>query len=1369
MPTLAPEHTGVKVPEPDKPEAPKPNLFKSALERAKQPLSQTTQNLIDRLQQTLSRGSTTPGEQMSTLASEKPKDPTVSETPELDALNQTVELQVETKNPTVITEEVSEPLPRVSSEVAKLRADLGLPEVSPLLDPATLAKERREVVNQFIAEREKEIFAKETSKGFIDRRKKYVDHASQGLKNAKERQSGNTDRISRAISTNILRTFGIRNAEEIVRQVEERTPWVDYADIRNPTFMRGAKEIDDVGLAIDRMYELGFSFSSQQFQSADFMRALKVLSSIPEDDFARIPIGLNKYFFIGNMDRGVVDYNTRLLTPGFKTIVEIVGNGGLTPEQKKLLDTEYTLTVLKNVVPIKSKDWIDYKSASYDISFEQALNPGITMAEMEDMAFLAEDAVYRLFRHKDSAPYESSHLLDVATKPEGKTVIELIKSGWRYLPLEIGGNQQEYIDRLNKATELQKDPEKLAWIATVREAVVYGQGLDPFKVPQPVLDTQETSNYELMYKERNKVSALAILAQRANANLSTFIGGYADFGAKVRVDIDPINKALQSISLDEAPQQERTAWEYIQRKFAVAKYENVDYVCYLIGHRDSFNELFDVSYDATFTPYIRPTAKFMEEVLEGRVPVSGIELDGLINNFTDFENLSPQIAVANMGRFEGNQVVKLLKNLPDDFIERLPKEDQDMFRYLKANAHVIPYKFILDHKDKFPDYVRNGVLQPQFLNDYFVESDGFVIADVLLAEEVLETFPEQEKVFWRYLRDKNQYDIKRFLLTKPHDFYIQNGSVSDKDVGWDFIREIKAQPENCRTYESLTSLFRDLHVNYPKGDEAGLMYLRIAEAHRLRTIGESTEVEAVDALKRAFSELYNPTMTPFEKMSWKILEQQLPFTANVGVIENMRNKALEVETLDRNRLSWVHESVHNYASIFEVEYLQALKDYMATGDQTELMRLRDNFSGVSQSPIYTEEDRKALLGNPDVSSRLDELIELTSLFYDIRPETLREVGINNVPEAFSRNDAYIDLLTSFVNDDLPIMAEHEAVDDVVGIKRVAHFALNVNSARRMIYKTLDRPDISVEERTYGLVTDAVLDSISQTIFTRYKDYVQARGNELTQAEVLEASSVLGEVCESAYLNGEIPQEEYERMRLLQDFRHPEQISKQVLHIARLALPLVKHGVDTHWQRFTDLAKPEMVDMLMRTGLSPKEAEERAYFTDLVEFKKSSMTFVMEPLIDVMSEHLARMEPTYGVSAHSPEEEYQMVLDGKVTEGSTDNPEVAAFMQGLSSKVMPDDLEGARKFLDTLSQGSEAQAERLSRISITDYMDLEKLQTHYAKIERNGKVLEFYPVEFYGVDMVVILQDGKRVENPKEFMMENFSVPQVVINSLREGD
>lgn len=1261
-------------------------------------------------------------------------------------------------------------------EVVKLRADLGLPEVPRLLDPARIYAEKRQLIDQFVARQEEDLFSQELlttygggtvikSKGFIDRGEILSEQDRQKIKNAAE-QRRSKHRIHRAVGINIMKTIGINNAEEIVRQVEDRLAYLDYADIRNPTFLRGIKGIENIGLAIDRMHSLGFNANSQQFESADFMKALEVFSSIPEEDFAKIPEELNKYFFIENKGGyEVVDHNTNLLYPGFNTVVEIVGKGGLSPEQKQLLDKEYRLAVLKNVVPIRKNnggvDYVDYKSVLYTVPFEQALNPGISIDEIDNMTVIAEDAVYRYLDHGylnsgDDNQFTGTRDLAIATIPEGKTVIELIKNGWSCPPSEIGANQK-YLDYLDKAVALQQDPDKLAWIATIQEAM-----------GKQVLSTTEVTSYELMYEEKDKMSGLAILAKRADVDLNTFIGGYADFGAKVRVNIDPIRKAVENLSIDDLPEQERVAWGYIKAKFGSLKHEDVDYFSYLVNHKDSFGELF-YGYDDMFDPKYLPRAKFMEAILEGKVPVSGLDLDSLMSKFIDFENLSPEIAVANLEKFEGNQVVKLFKNLPDDFIGKLPAQEQDIFRFLKANSSSAPYKFILEHKDKFSEYVVAGVIQPRFLNEYFVQSNDFNLAYALITDELLETFPENERVFWKYFRNKDQSDAQRLLLNKPHDFYVKDGAINDEDVNRDLIREIRARPENCRTYESLTTLFTDLHRNYPKGDEAGLMYLRIAEAHRLRTIGERTEVEAVDALKLAFSELYNPTMTPFEKMAWKILQKQLPFTANEAVREDMRNKALEVEKWDINRLGWVHQSVHNYASIFEVDYLKAFKQYIETGDQNELIRLRDNFSGISQSPIYTEEDRKALLANPNISPKLDELIELTSLFYDIRPETLKNAALTNVPDVFSQNKEFMDLLNTFTREDLPIIAEHEAVDDVVGIRRSAHFALNVNAARRMIYKTLDRPGVTPGEKTYGLVTDTVLDTLSQTIFTRYKDYVKARGNELTQAEVLEATSVLGEVIESAYLNGEIPQEEYERTRLSKDFRHPEQISRPVFHMARLALPFVKHGVDTHWQRFTDLAKPEMVDMLIRTGLPEREAEKRVYDTDLVEFKKSSMTFVMEPLTDVVSEQLARIEPIYGVTSHNPEEEYKTILDGKVTETSTDNPEISAFMQEISSRVMPDDLEGARKFLDTLSQSSEAQAERLARISIPGYMDKGKLQTRYSKIERNGTVLEFYPVEFYGVDMVIILQDGKRVEKPKEFIMENSSVPQVVINSLREGD
>lgn len=78
--TLAPEQLIIKPPEGATP--PKENPFKAALNKARQPLSQKTQDLIAQVKQRMARNPTKPGERMEAIASDQPETPaTPQETP----------------------------------------------------------------------------------------------------------------------------------------------------------------------------------------------------------------------------------------------------------------------------------------------------------------------------------------------------------------------------------------------------------------------------------------------------------------------------------------------------------------------------------------------------------------------------------------------------------------------------------------------------------------------------------------------------------------------------------------------------------------------------------------------------------------------------------------------------------------------------------------------------------------------------------------------------------------------------------------------------------------------------------------------------------------------------------------------------------------------------------------------------------------------------------------------------------------------------------------------------------------------------------------------------------------------------------------
>ncbi|HEX7542898.1 MAG TPA: hypothetical protein VF385_02375, partial [Patescibacteria group bacterium] len=714
----------------------------------------------------------------------------------------------------------------------------------------------------------------------------------------------------------------------------------------------------------------------------------------------------------------------------------------------------------------------------------------------------------------------------------------------------------------------------------------------------------------------------------------------------------------------------------------------------------------------------------------------------------------------NMGQYSGDFSIGGIQTA--EFIEG----HKDTFALLKSYSSET-IRFFVSKKEIFDQLVTsNGKLTATFLEELAKSNNGYIRPiDFYLEQPNWLSLTPQEAPFWDFIKGKSP-DFQRFLLQKPRDLYFKEGQLLKEKIQKDFINEIIATPEKCTTYESLNDVFNSLR-NYSNSNDLGMIYLRIAEAHRLRGAFTRTEVETLVDLRQSLSSLYHGKMSPFEKMSWKILQRQLPFTSNEEMRTEMRLKALDIEALDYTLLSWVHESVHNYASTYEVSYLKTFREYLTTGNKEKLEYYRKMYSDPrsrsAQAPDYSESDRQKLLAIPNLLTELDKQIDLTSQFYEIRPETL-EINANMISSEFTERN----LLTQLV-EDIKKLKTTTAIGDSEDKTAVVHFLLNVNKVRETILNTLNTSSpANYRTKTGYLVLDAVLDDFSQKLFTMSKDYFEEKKDTLSTEEILEASAVLGELLKAGQFNGEIPDEILSKANKMTDYyNYPEQATKENLHSLNLWLPIISKNISNYWQRFSQLAVPEMTAMLVRTGLSEEEAIERIIFTDLVEFKKSSTTFNAEPMMPIVEAGLAKISPSDINSDIFTQ--LERLRNSNLVEADRSNPEVAKFLEDLEKNNTPAALQEEFDLLIKLGTSQEAKADKLAIAVTSDYLSKDMLIRNHVLIEKNGKKIEIYPVTYFGVDLAVILVNGKRVENPKEVLLENFSVPKVVLDSLKEGD
>lgn len=1198
------------------------------------------------------------------------------------------------------------------SEVVILRRELGLADESSLLDSQTAKEEREKRLEDFVKEKE-EMFFVSRKQGFIDHSKREEEKET-----STPRRLSRLEQIDRAVTKKIMQVRGVANPEQLIASLEELFPYLDYSVLRDKKAIEGLSGMPDVGLAIRRVFDLGYHLYGEAFKLGEMIDSLKVMASLSEEDYIRIKNDLNRYFFLSKSVSAATssEYKGKkfYLSADFKAVVDILRNNGLTPEQREALENAYQFALLIDGVPIRGADgkidtrWIDY------ISFDMIFNQGLGPQQAKDLLFLTRDFASRLLPEDPSLPpsrerekISSSFLKNLGSllaSGEARGLIDLAKRGWSCRSLyddinsyDFGVRKEKIENGLQKTVAFVSDADRVGWATLFSELLGY-EGLGSGSL---FIDF-----YEQMYEKRDFLTGLALLAKDLRVDFKDLFWERELEEGKIEINKYFLGELLINEKSENHPPEEQEFWNYIRlNQFLVSPgygsklvvdEKELELLSYLVRNKGRFQGLFSrEQYEGLI-----PRARLIEEVLSQKVPLSPRRLEKLMLQCGDLENLPPRLIIDNLSLIDPQGLPGVISRIPANFFEELPAP---------------------------------------------------------------------ERLFWAFFKGQNR-GIQQFLLGKPRDFYLASKGVDENAVMRDYINELRATPENCRTYEALTTLFNDLYNNHPRGDEMAMIYLKIAAAHRFRTIGQRTEVEALEGLKQSFSALYHPQMSAFEKLAWKILQRQLPFTANEETRNNMRNKAVEVEQLDSVRLSWVHQSVHNYASLFEVSYLNAFRDFLKTGDKTELSRIREMFRGDSQAPDYTEEDRQRLLSRQNLPEELDRLIELTSLFYEIRPETLEAAGLARVPNEFFRTSGFLESLQSLA-EDLLILKKETMITSVQEKEAAVRFCLTASNLRKTIFEKLATPEFSLESKQYALILDAVLDDLSQAILTRYKDYLYANKDKLTSKDLVEATGMLGGLLLAGYYNGEVAEDAYQDATRLLDFADPTKVvTSGLLHRTLLFFPILKQKhIDSYWQRFNDAAKPEMVKMLVRAGLPEKEAEERVLVTDLVEFRKSSAAFLLDPFIKVVEEGLSQMEREGKGETSNVREVYKEILGGKVLEGERSNPEVMSFIKNLSKRRMPDNLAEVDKFLVVLARSPEADVEKLARLFVRGYLDSEKLARKYTKVEKNGRTIEFYPLSFYGVDMVVILENGKRVENPKEFFIKNFQVPPAALHYLREGD
>lgn len=1258
-----------------------------------------------------------------------------------------------------------------------VRRRLNLPKRSGEIDPTSRDLDKRTTLNKYKERREQERLGR-GERGFFSGAYKEAQQEKDVRRHlAGDQKEGFISKTERAIAVQRMRLAGVRNASRVMADIQAAVPEFKPGMLKDKELMHAIREMRDPGKGLQRLEKMGYVADANVLRSTEFVKVVNEISSVSDEQFEQTYTELDRYFFIAH-ER--LAYNDQTLSGSVKSLSRIIAQGDLTPDQKQKLEEAYNFAILTGHVPyFNLSGRLVSDPAERGVLLDVALN-GLPEGKRYVVNRLVEEYVYGAADGGIVHENFYRNLGEIIDRGKADTVLALSDS-WDMRNFWGCLNYSSRITNINRAVEdldstaaFYQDKEKMEWVALYQD--ICGA------LPGAKFSPSALGRYEDFYENRESMAGLAVLANELGADFKNgvkLIQAEPQVGIERHISLgreflDKLNN-FEPNETSSATSPDYLFWRYVKYNFSYATKKDIPLLAYLAFHKD---EVLDGFAYGPAQGQFGMRAGLIEKIFEAKVPIDRVRFVG---ECQDPENFSPKFFIENIGMFNTQQQIAFIQNLSDEKISQLNQEDQQCFKFLKEvnrkwEQFPFPYGFFIHNKDRFADWVDGSEIKPAFYYEYLRTdslSKVWVVAD-LLTEEAMAHFSPEEQAFWTYWKNCPD-DLQNFLIKSPQGTFTKDGTIDSLKIQREFIADLLAYPENCSTYESMTNMFNYINRFVPPGFERGKIYLQIAEAHKLRTISQRTEVESFGALREAFVQLYHPDMCPFEKLSWQVLSRHLPITTNESMRTAMRNQALVVEDVSQNKLAWVHQSVHNYASVHQVAYLEAFQKYLNIGDSLDLNLAKANYQGEARAPDYTEEDRQQLLGSSQLGQELARLIEDAKGFYEVHPDVLDQAAINlggALPrELMSRvvklgSDLHIASASSEIT-------TNEQKDAVVG------FCLGVANVRERLRDQLGtsikRADISGAERNRVqrniFLMDTVLDDMSQKIFTQYKDYLLANQNTLSQADWLQAGVVYGEIMRCSILNGELPAEASNLAQKLGEWRNYAAVTPLIVHARLMEMVIFQEkDMNEFWGKFADAAAPELAQMLGRMNFSADGALERARMTDLVEFKKSSTAYVLEPLGELLREKLQSVEADFVPGRMpSPVEVFAQTGQNILEYRERKDPEVNDFLRQLTQERMPQSVQEASLFIGKLDDSSSAAADKLARMVVGGYMDRDNLERKYVKIEKNGHRIELYPLSYYGVDMAVVVVDGKRVGDPANVIETNFSVLPVQKRLLREGD
>jgi hypothetical protein len=1240
----------------------------------------------------------------------------------------------------------------------QLREYLGLPEKSPLSDLDEIEEISLARIYDYIEELKKN----DPDLGFGNR-----DRGRRNQANQRDLASQSITRgLNRQLNLVSLRLNGVKEAKISLKVLEERVP--SLLTVRSEQ-VNGLKKFTPEKLKhiIDTIHLLGFNFSAYDLKKPELINLFERIAAVDATTVDAVIQQIDSYVFFTH---GLVLSIDGQVSGCLQALVGVMEKGGLTEDQRTKFDIYRKLVLLSGnrfSIPIFTDNSVSFVIVT-EINWQEFLSETQLLSWMTNALTVIESVVVHWEGDRNKRGLDTRNLLPNLIVLEQRGILEkiakLTQLGW---DVGAGGfeygqfeerNIDVYSDLIDKALRLASDEEKYPLV----ELFVELMGESALKVSQ-------VERYQQLLSHQEKLKHLALLIKSSPQLFDQpFLQYLTETTSGLDIDYPKVIKVIGELrprNVESLSSEDKKLIEIMQQYPLLRKsfqsYEPEGHfpdwswpaISFLATNKSNLENWFDEQNNIT--------SAFVEVLLTESTGFNDAVIKKFINNYNFQEQIKPEIFWANSHYFLINNQRLIVQNLPEEFVDRQSIRDRLIIKLAQTSDETLSI-FALNNKAYFDKYISDGKLNDKFFGSMI----GLGVLDKVAAyfDEFIEAQTLSQKRYWTELKAQ-PLDVQRFMLTKPISTYFNNEAFDENRLHGQFLLESRVRPELCSTYESLTTLFNDLGNDRAEGvvsgGELGLIYLKIAGAHRMGRIlsSERTEVEGVEPLRAAFSSLYSSQMTSFEQMSWKILQRQLPFTANEQHRAKMRHQAEVVESLDMNpegtgkqRLRWLRQAVHNQMSLAIPDYLRAFTYYLDTGDKTRLEKYQEMFRNQFGVYQFSDEDREDLLAHPNLREELDQLILDAGIFYEVSIDGLlhfaqqAELQINMYSSQLRLEVVQlVSLVTRWLeNDSKKPEKEKEIINEC---------CLKVNQVRGQLQELLKMERLNSSGREKVLLLDTALDDASQKIFSAYKDYLVNNQESISIKDGREAIAILAEIIKSASFNQEVPSDLVELLDLLTSRKSKVTNWVEFTHLVRTIIPVLKKKIDYHWKMFGQQAVPEMISMLERLGLTPTEALGRVVDTDIVDFRKSSTVYIVDPIIKVLEEMLKQHE-----TRRNPQDWF---LD---YEPELRNPLVQQYIDNLSY---------TKQTYDTLNTHSHTKADRLARALFPEYYDTKIGQRKYVKfgkqIDGQQVTVELFPYTISGREMMAILANGQLVNNPDEFLIKQFSPVKAAENATRDRD